>query len=554
MLNEKLQSQLTDKILESSDAKKLLELAHQSHENYLIRSRENDLNQAVSYYFQAIKLDPSISESYYKLAILLWDKGQIDICTAIEQCEKAIKLDNKSYMAKLYLGYFLKQAGRLSESETQLLESIKLNRLKSGKARLVLSSTIIQRIISSSKDFKSIFKAMYYFLSGLSLLSIDFNTHRVLCKSLLEDVNTLNYKISKTLFKKFKNYSFAAKLYENTAEYTGRINMYYTEIADVAIKNGNTKDAIKYYKNAIKNSPDNIELWIRLTNILRANDEENVDELLKCYQKVAQLDNQNAKAFYEIGHLYLKKEDKFNAVTNFKKAIKIDPKNAYYYNSLAYTLVQLQDFDGAISQYQKAIKLNPDKTWTSIVAQALGAIYHQVKVNLDAAILAYHTSVLLDPKNIDAHIALGEAYYDNNDMSNAIDCFCEAINLDSSIPRIYCCLGLALWEKDFADEASIAYQKAISLNPEYDLALNNLGVVYLDGLGKTEEALNYFNKALKVNPNYALAYFNQGRAYQILNNKTDAANAFQMAVDINKITKEFNEDIVIEKIYSLFKV
>ena len=42
---------------------------------------------------------------------------------------------------------------------------------------------------------------------------------------------------------------------------------------------------------------------------------------------------------------------------------------------------------------------------------------------------------------------------------------------------------MALWEKDYTEEAIVAYHKAIDLNPDYAIAHNNLGVIYLDDLG-----------------------------------------------------------------------
>ena len=59
-------------------------------------------------------------------------------------------------------------------------------------------------------------------------------------------------------------------------------------------------------------------------------------------------------------------------------------------------------FEDAIQHYQKAIDLNPDKEWTSIVCQALGSIYAEVKGNtgqhwvaIDA--IAGQTIIMMDP-------------------------------------------------------------------------------------------------------------------------------------------------------------
>ena len=87
-----------------------LEKARVFHEKYLLRSNSNDLESAVNYYIQAIKQNPSIPETYYRLASLLFENGQISLDSAIEQCKMAINIDPENSNAHIYTGYFLKLA------------------------------------------------------------------------------------------------------------------------------------------------------------------------------------------------------------------------------------------------------------------------------------------------------------------------------------------------------------------------------------------------------------------------------------------------------------
>ena len=81
-----------------------------------------------------------------------------------------------------------------------------------------------------------------------------------------------------------------------------------------------------------------------------------------------------------------------------------------------------------------------------------------------------------------------------------------------------------------------------------------MGIIYLDGLGDAEEALEYFEQAIELNPSYTLAYFNAGRASQIMGFINDAANYYQMAIDLNKITHDLDEDDVRNRLHKLFDV
>ena len=77
-------------------AKKSLEQARIYHERYLIRKDNGDLQEAITNYIDAVKFDPSIPETYYRLAALMFEQGQISINTAIDQCKTAVSLaENK---------------------------------------------------------------------------------------------------------------------------------------------------------------------------------------------------------------------------------------------------------------------------------------------------------------------------------------------------------------------------------------------------------------------------------------------------------------------------
>ena len=111
-----------------------------------------------------------------------------------------------------------------------------------------------------------------------------------------------------------------------------------------------------------------------------------------------------------------------------------------------------------------------------------------------------------------------------------------------------------MWEKDYLEEALVAYHKAVEINPENAFSQNNLGILYLDGLADAEEALEYFEEAISLNPNYTLAYFNAGRASQKMGFTNDAANYYQMAMDLNKLTNELEEEDIKTRLHGLFEV
>jgi len=73
-------------------------------------------------------------------------------------------------------------------------------------------------------------------------------------------------------------------------------------------------------------------------------------------------------------------------------------------------------------------------------------------------------------------------------------------------------LGQALLQKGQVDEAMGQYQKALDINPNFDLAHNNLGQALLQKR-QVDEAMAQFRKALEITPNYAAAQSNLGAAF-----------------------------------------
>ena len=97
-----------------------LEEARKAHEKYLIRAHAGDFNNAVNHYISAIKLNPNLAQTYYRLASLMWESGEISLDTAIENCRKAVELSPKNSNAHLYFGFFLKLSKNYESAEKEI--------------------------------------------------------------------------------------------------------------------------------------------------------------------------------------------------------------------------------------------------------------------------------------------------------------------------------------------------------------------------------------------------------------------------------------------------
>ncbi|HNW25523.1 MAG TPA: tetratricopeptide repeat protein [Candidatus Gastranaerophilaceae bacterium] len=535
-------------------ARESLEIAREHHEKYLVRLNNQDLQFAIEHYITAIKLDPSIPETYYRLASLMWENGQICLNTAIEQCKTAVSIAPNNINAHIYTGYFLKLAHEFNSAENEFKNAIKLGGVNSARPRLILSLALLEKMNTQKTSVREFAKCLYYLTTGTLMMAWDLASLKMLYKNFAEDFSIFSYKNAGEFCEKFNRLNAAAKVYEKGAEITGCEELFYHKTADICVKKREMESAVENYQKVLDANPKNRDVLIKLATIIQTFFPDDSDIAIDCYNKLLEIEEDNAKIYYELGHLYLNKNDKIHALSAFKLALDKDSENPFYNNALAYAFVQAELYDEAIEHYQKAIKLNPDKQWTAIVCQALGAIYYQIKENFEAAVASFQAGIVLDPDNSEIYLSLGDVYMAEDDLDKAIRAYCDSISINPEDYRAYSKAGLALWEKDYLEEAIVAYHRAIDLNPDYDIAHNNLGVIYLDGIGTPDEALTYFQNAIEINPNYTLAYFNAGRALQALAKNNDAADYYQMAMDLNKLTQDIDEEDIKERLYGLFNI
>ncbi len=535
----------------SSASDSILKEARMAHEKYLIKQQDSDLERAIECYIDAIKNNPTISEAYYRLASLLLIKGQISVEGALEQCRTAISLEPDNPNAHIYTGYFQCLNGNLQEAEKEFALAISNSGKNSARPRLFLSKVLLNKIKGDGKHVKDMVKFLYYFLSGSMMIMWDCPSIKMFCKFLANDFSIMSYKTLGETFEKMKLFPSALEAYSKGLEKTSQSNLFYQKMGDLSLECNNIEASRECYKRAYELNPLDREVLIKLATINQTYFPDDVEMTIDYYNSLLEFGIDLDKIYYELGHLYLQKSDKVHAVSAFKLAEELNPENPYYNNSLAYAYVKAELYDDAIEYYQQAIKLNPDSEWTSIVCHALGAIYAEIKENFEAAEATFNAGMVLDPKNVDIQLSLGDLFMAQNDLDKAIKTYCDAITTDPLNFMAYAKAGLALWEKDYLEEAIVAFHKSIELNPDFEISQNNLGVVYLDGIGDPKESIDYFKTAININPNYTLAYFNLGRAYQAIGDKALAAEYYQMTMDLNKITEELSDKEVRSRLYDL---
>jgi tetratricopeptide (TPR) repeat protein len=165
------------------------------------------------------------------------------------------------------------------------------------------------------------------------------------------------------------------------------------------------------------------------------------------------------------------------------------------------------------------------------------------------------SGLAIDPNNLDAQKELGRLYLDQKMWVKAAAVY-KGLAEKTNDPVDYSHLGLSLYNAGELDEAAMAYQQAITLDPDRSQRYVSLGQVYKDA-GKLPLALIAFNKALELeigNVDYLLVTAdthikmeNYGEADALLHKVLDIAPmskiARKMLKEIEKLKKLPIEDM-----------
>lgn len=264
------------------------------------------------------------------------------------------------------------------------------------------------------------------------------------------------------------------------------------------VKTGNTKDAIAYFKEAIKGG----------------------------YSE--------GYVYYGLAKAYRKDGDNTKAAENYEKAIAIDPeKTAYsaeysdFISSLYSTGVNIEPAEDSselpsinLTVNEPEIKKEPEKTKPAQTTQVKPAVS-------DVAV-----------KKSEEFIAQGDKNYKSNNFDAAVKNYQDALQLvpDDAVTLLK--IGNIYKMKDDNTKAINFYQKSIIVNPDYTDGWFNLGLAYANE-NNLIESQKSFEKVIELDSDYnsGYAYYALGMAFEHQGKKSEAVKNYKTFIKHNNDTE-----------------
>jgi tetratricopeptide (TPR) repeat protein len=213
-----------------------------------------------------------------------------------------------------------------------------------------------------------------------------------------------------------------------------------------------------------------------------------LDQAAASFQQVIAAKPNDPDAYYNLGTLYLRKNELDKAEQFLKQTVKLRAEYPEAWNNLGMIAAQQGDADTAVRNFLHSLQLRPDYT---VALLNLGNLYRRQGDSVEAEKLLNH-ALEIEPNNPEVNYALGMLFARDNQL----------------------------------ERATQYLQRAIDLRPNYADALNNLGVLLVRAK-RLPEAQEKFATCIRLEPNFDQAYLNLARLYVLQGEKEKAREVLQ---------------------------
>jgi tetratricopeptide (TPR) repeat protein len=269
------------------------------------------------------------------------------------------------------------------------------------------------------------------------------------------------------------------------------------------------------------------------------------------------------------------------ALPFFKKALESNTSNAQFWLSYIDTLIKLERLAEAKAVFGQAKSKGVKGDIFDQIKNRLGSatsknsnVQEPPKEQLNALIKLYKQNRLQKVFNEAQKLTkkyttsltlwnlMGASAAQIGQLDDAILAFQKALSIKPDYAEAYNNIGNVLKDQDKMKEAIEAYNKALSIKPDYAEPFNNMGNAFRDQ-GRLNEAIKVYKKALSIKPDYAEAYNNMGIALKdqgklekaveaftkALAIKPDYAEAYRNLSPVKKYTENDKQFLQVQKLY-----
>ena len=181
----------------------------------------------------------------------------------------------------------------------------------------------------------------------------------------------------------------------------------------------------------------------------------------------------NAWGHYMLALSAWKSGDAKQAEFAFEKALSVDPRHTKSLVNLGRVFIEQKRYDEAIERLARAGEIDSE---SAEVQRLLGRVYHAQR-RTDDAVQAYRRAIELNEGDAWSMNNLGLLLLETKRPGEALPLLEKAVELRKNVPEFHNNLGMALEHTGRFKAAAGAYSGALSADPGYSKARQNLARV-----------------------------------------------------------------------------
>ena len=194
------------------------------------------------------------------------------------------------------------------------------------------------------------------------------------------------------------------------------------------------------------------------------------DEATKIFEHYTTQKPDNAWGHFMLGLSASKSGELPKAEKAFETALTIDPDHLKSLTNLSRVLIDQKRYDSALDKLMHAGDIAPN---SNEVYRLMGRAYH-AQGKTEDAVTAYRRAIELDDKDVWSMNNLGLVFLEAKRAEEALPLLAKAVELKKDVPAFHNNLGMALEHTGRFGAAATAYTGALTADPAYDKAKQNL--------------------------------------------------------------------------------
>ena len=276
---------------------------------------------------------------------------------------------------------------------------------------------------------------------------------------------------------------------------------YYINLGAALFAQKRLDEAEARFRKAAQLNPLSGEAHSNLAAVLA--DKGQIDDAILAYEAAHRINPGVPRFLKRLADLHLAQEQFGRAIERFTQYLALVPDDAEVHNNLGYAHERKPDLAAAERCYRRACELAPD---SPEINNNLGSVLYRLD-RRDEADRYFERALSIQPDKWEDLANRAGTYVNRRELDRALPLYRQLLEAQPDNAKLHNDYGVALSAGGVFGEAAQVFQRAITLDPSFPEAYNNLGSVRLN-IDDTEGAISAFRKAIELKPRYLDAHIN----------------------------------------------